>query len=74
MELKLNVQNILGQDLIFYQNRDLGKTDVSGFKGIVNNLFTGDSQNKNGYNSNEDDLIRSTKFGRTFSLVITYNF
>ncbi len=74
MELKLNVQNILGQDLIFYENRDLGKTNVSGFNGIVNTLFTGDAQNKNGYNSDEDDLIRSTKYGRTFSLVFTYNF
>jgi outer membrane receptor protein involved in Fe transport len=74
MELKLNVQNILGQDLIFYENRDLGKTNVSGFNGIVNTLFTGDSQNKNGYNSDEDDLIRLTKYGRTFSLILTYNF
>ena len=74
MELKLNVQNILGQDLIFYENRDLGKTEVSGFNGIVNTLFTGNSQNKNGYNSDEDDVIRSTKYGRTFSLVLTYNF
>ena len=74
MELKLNVQNILGQDLIFYENRDLGKTEVSGFNGIVNALFTGNSQNKNGYNSDEDDVIRSTKYGRTFSLILTYNF
>lgn len=74
MELKLNIQNLLAQDLIFYENRDLGKTDVSGFNGIVNSLFTGDSQNKNGYNSDEDDLIRATKYGRTFSLILTYNF
>jgi outer membrane receptor protein involved in Fe transport len=74
MEIKLNVQNILAQDLIFYENRDLGKTNVSGFNGVVNNIFNGDSQNKSGYNSDEDDLIRSTKLGRTFSLILTYNF
>ena len=74
MELKLNVQNILGQDLIYYQNRDLGKTNESGFSAIVNKIFTGDSQNKNGYNSDEDDLIWVTKYGKTFSLSLTYNF
>lgn len=75
LELKLNVQNILAQDLIFYQNNDLENTPkIKGFKAAMNSLFTGDSQNKNGFNSKEDDLVWSTKFGRTVSLTLNYNF
>lgn len=75
LELKLNVQNILAQDLIIYQNNDLENTPkIKGFKAAMNSVFTGDSQNKNGYNSKEDDLNFSTKFGRTFSLTLNYNF
>lgn len=75
LELKLNVQNILAQDLIFYQNNDLESSPkITGFKAAMNSVFTGDSQNKNGYNSKEDDLVWSTKFGRTVSLTLNYNF
>jgi outer membrane receptor protein involved in Fe transport len=75
IELKLNVQNALAQDLIFYQNNDLpGTAEVKGFDAFVNKVFTGDSQNKNGYNSQEDDLISKNTFGRVFSFVMTYNF
>jgi hypothetical protein len=75
LELKLNIQNILAQDLNVYQNYDLeGTPKITGFKSTMNSIFTGDSQNKNGYNSKEDDLVWSTKFGRTFSLSLNYNF
>ena len=74
LELKFNIQNILKQDQIFYQNNDLDKTEVTGLDAKINELFTGDSQNKNGYNEKEDDLISLTKFGRTFSFSMTYNF
>ena len=74
MEIKLNIQNLLAQDLVFYQNNDLGKTNVTGFSKTFNSIFIGDSQNKNGYNPNEDDLVRSTNFGQTFSLALSYNF
>jgi Outer membrane protein beta-barrel family/CarboxypepD_reg-like domain/TonB-dependent Receptor Plug Domain len=74
LELKFNIQNILKQDQIFYQNNNLDKTEVTGFEAKINEFFTGDSQNKNGYNENEDDLISLTKFGRTFSFSMTYNF
>ena len=75
LELKLNVQNALAQDLIFYQNNDFpGTEEVKGFNSFVNKVFTGDSQNKNGYNSKEDDLISKNTFGRVFSFVMTYNF
>lgn len=74
-EIKLNVQNALAQDLIFYQNHDLiGTKEIKGFEAFTNKLFTGDSQNKNGYNSEEDDLIWKTKFGQSFSLTMTYSF
>jgi Outer membrane protein beta-barrel family/CarboxypepD_reg-like domain/TonB-dependent Receptor Plug Domain len=74
LELKFNIQNILKQDQIFYQNNDLDKTEVTGFDAKINEIFTGDSQNKNGYNEKEDDLFSSAKFGRTFSFSMTYNF
>jgi len=74
IELKLNIQNALAQDLIFYQNNFSGSNEVKGFDAFINNVFIGDSQNKNGYNSDEDDLISSNTFGRVFSFVMTYNF
>jgi TonB-dependent receptor len=74
MEVKLNIQNLLAQDLIFYQNNDFGKTNVTGFEKTINSIFIGDSQNLNGYNPDEDDLVRSTNFGQTFSLALSYNF
>jgi Outer membrane protein beta-barrel family/CarboxypepD_reg-like domain/TonB-dependent Receptor Plug Domain len=74
LEIKINAQNILAQDLIFYQNNDLDPTEVKGLDGFFNNVFNGDKQNKNGFNEKEDDLVWQTKFGRTFSLTATYNF
>jgi outer membrane receptor protein involved in Fe transport len=74
IELKLNIQNALAQDLIFYQNNYSGSNEVKGFNALINNVFTGDSQNKNGYNSAEDDLVSSNTFGSVFSFVMTYNF
>ncbi len=75
LELKLNVQNALAQDLIFYQNNELpGTAEIKGFDAFVNKVFTGDSQNKNAYNGTEDDLIWKTEFGQNFSFTMTYNF
>ena len=75
IELKLNVQNVLAQDLVFYQNNDLpGATEIKGFDAFVNKVFTGDSQNKNGFDSKVDDEISRNTFGRTFSFSMTYNF
>ena len=74
IELKLNAQNVLAQNLIFYQNNDLGKTNLTGINKTINSIFTGDSQNKNGYNPDEDDLVWLTKFGPTFSLSFSYSF
>ena len=75
-EVKLNVQNLLAQDLIFYQNNTPPKNInyVSTFTNLTNVIFTGDSNNENGYNPNVDDAIWVTKFGRSFSLSLSYNF
>ena len=74
LEFKFNIQNILAEDQLFYQNNDLNKTNVTGLNSTLNNIFNGDAQNKNGYNSQEDDLVWLTKFGRTFSLTVSYTF
>ena len=74
LEVKLNIQNVLAQDLIFYQNNDAASKSKSGFTALVNNIFTGDSQNKNGFDSKTDDLVWQTKFGRTFSFSMSYTF
>ncbi|MCX6181173.1 MAG: TonB-dependent receptor [Bacteroidetes bacterium] len=70
LDLKFNVQNLLAQRQIFYQNRDLGAT----YGNFFNTILTGDAKNKNGYNTEEDDLVWSTSFGSTFSLSATLKF
>ncbi|MES2411987.1 MAG: TonB-dependent receptor [Bacteroidota bacterium] len=76
LELKLNVQNVLAQDLIFYQNKNapVSKYPDSGITGIVNEIFTGRLRNENGFNPAVDDLLWRTKFGQTISLTLSYNF
>jgi len=75
LELKLNLQNALAQDLILYQNNQATGTDeIKGFKAFTNKVFIGDSQNKNGYNSEYDDLVTKVKFGSTYSFTLTYSF
>lgn len=74
LELKLNAQNILAQDQIFYQNRDLDESKVAGAKGFFNELILGDSQNKNAFSKKEDDMVWKTKYGPVFSLSVSYKF
>lgn len=74
-ELKLNIQNLLAQDLIFYQNNNSSvDPNYSSLEKTANKIFTGDANYKDGFNANEDDIIWKTKFGQTFSLSVTYNF
>ena len=73
-ELKLNVQNVLAEDQIFYYKNYTTTDQKSGFDALLNNVFTGNKQNPNGYDSNKDDEIWLTKFGRVFSFTATYNF
>lgn len=75
IELKLNIQNILAQDLIFYQNKKIENPNLGNtLTNLTNLVFTSDPLNENGYNSKVDDLLWKTKNGRTFSLSFTYNF
>jgi outer membrane receptor protein involved in Fe transport len=75
-EIKLNIQNILAQDQIFYENRtDIPydyRPDV--FEAFANMVFTGSNENAKGYNPDVDDARWITKFGRSFSFSLTYNF
>lgn len=68
-EFKLNIQNILAQDQVFYQNGSQTETQ----KGLVagtNSLFIGDKNNPNGFQSAVDDQVWKTNFGRVFSFSI----
>ena len=75
IELKLNIQNVLAQDLIFYQNKT-SQTEYRkpGIVGLTNTIFTGDINNEKGFDEAVDDLVWRTKFGPTFSLSLSYNF
>ncbi len=76
LELKLNIQNALAQDLVFYENRsDIPYNYRLGvFESFSNMVFTGTNENKNGYNPDVDNARWITKFGRSFSFSLTYNF
>jgi outer membrane receptor protein involved in Fe transport len=75
MELKLNIQNILAQDLIFYQNNYKNiDYKLNTIQYLANDLFTGDPNNEDGYDASKDDALLTTKFGRSFSLSLSYNF
>ena len=75
LEIKLNIQNLLAQDLIFYQNNDSKafNTDPA-IVSLTNLIFTGNGHNDNGYKKGVDDAIWVTKYGRTISLSLSYNF
>ena len=70
LEFKFNIQNMLAERQIFYQNKKMDNSSGNFF----NKLLTGDSKNKNDFNKNEDDLIWSTKFGWALSLGVSYKF
>jgi outer membrane receptor protein involved in Fe transport len=74
IELKLNIQNILAQDQIFYQNDYVKAGRYGNLETLGNYLFTGDYLYEDGYNPNYDNLYWRTKFGPTFSFSMTYNF
>jgi len=74
IELKLNVQNILAQNQIFYQNNYFNTASYNTLETLANQIFTSDFHYEDGYNSADDDIIWNQKFGRSFSLSVTYNF
>jgi hypothetical protein len=71
LELKLNIQNILAQDQVFYQN---GVTQDRIGNETLNQIVFGNKDNLNGYNAEKDRKIWSTNFGRVFSFSAAYNF
>ena len=71
LECKLNLQNILAQKQLFYQNNYIDNTSISSGKEISNLIFTGSKRNINGYNEKVDNMIWSTIFGRVISATIT---
>jgi TonB-dependent receptor len=74
-EVKLNVQNLLAQDQIFYRNNDTRVRNSQNYNTILDSDFEKILFNANNYyNPDKDDLVWSTKYGRTFSLSATYNF
>ncbi|GEC79221.1 TonB-dependent receptor [Flavobacterium aquatile] len=74
IELKLNIQNVLAQDQIFYQNNYSKTAKYGTFETLGNYVFTGDYLYEEGYNAKNDDIIWLTKYGRSFSLALTYTF
>jgi outer membrane receptor for ferrienterochelin and colicin len=74
LEVKFNIQNILAQNLIFYQNKYGAATKRNVFNKATDYLFSGDATGESRYNKSIDDVVWSTKFGQTFSFVITYKF
>lgn len=74
LEFKLNVQNILAQNQIFYQNRNISENKVSGVKSVFNQIFTGNKDNPNGLDKNRDDIIWNTRFGVVISFGASYRF
>jgi TonB-dependent receptor len=74
MEVKLNVQNLLAQDLIFYQNNYKNSVRYGTLETLANQVFTGDYHYQDGFNEKEDDVIWRTNFGQSISLTFTYNF
>lgn len=74
LELKLNIQNVLAQDLVFYQNNYRDTATYNAIESLSHEIFIGNYHNEDGYSSKDDDIIWLTKFGRTFSLSMSYNF
>lgn len=74
LELKMNLQNLLAQNLVFYQNNYQVLRQDQGITRAINYLFYGNPQGDNRYEEGKDDLVWKTKFGRTFSFVATYKF
>lgn len=71
IECKINLQNVLAQNQLFYQNKYKGTEDYSSSKQLMNSIMTGDKNNENGYDERIDDMIWSTRFGRTISATVT---
>ncbi|WP_294679828.1 TonB-dependent receptor [uncultured Fluviicola sp.] len=71
-QFKLNIQNILAQDQIFYQNNFTARSEANGLNGFFNTIFIGDKNNAKGFDKDIDQRVWKTNFGRTFSASISF--
>lgn len=70
-QFKLNVQNILAQDQIFYQNSNIERSTVKGINAFFNTIFVGDKNNNNNYDKKIDQQIWKSNFGTTFTASVS---
>ena len=71
IELKLNIQNILAQKQIFYQNSN--ESTVIG-NGFTNSILYGDKNYSKSFDANKDDALWTSNFGRIFNFSVSYKF
>lgn len=71
-QFKLNIQNILAQNQVFYQNSSTARSTVKGANVFFNTIFVGDKNNNNGFDKNIDQQVWKTNFGRTFSASLSF--
>lgn len=71
-QLKFNIQNILAQDQIFYQNSSTERSSVKGVNGFFNSIFVGDKNNNNNFDKKIDTEIWNTNFGTTYSVSLSF--
>lgn len=72
-EFKINCQNILAQKQEFYQNSG-AEVREKGFNSFFNSVFVGDKNNRTGLDAKTDDVVWSTKFGRSISASLSVRF
>lgn len=70
-QFKLNIQNILAQDQIFYQNSSTQRSSVKGMNAFFNTVFVGDKNNNNNYDKNIDQQVWKSNFGTTFTASVS---
>ena len=70
-QFKLNIQNILAQDQIFYQNNSSERSSANGLNGFFNTIFVGDKNNNNNFDKKIDQQVWRTNFGRTFTASVS---
>lgn len=73
LDIKVNVQNILAQDQVFYQNVTTDERG-SGFSRAMSSVFSGDKTNTFKFDAATDNQVWRTNFGRTISFAISYKF
>ena len=73
-QFKLNIQNILAQDQVFYQNNSTQRSAAKGANGFFNTIFVGDKNNNNGFDKAIDQQVWRTNVGRTFTASLRFRF